>query len=174
MRGALRTVIVSVVASGATATLLYACGVRIVVTDSVPRGAYKRDTKAVARRGDYVFVCLPPAVVADAMRRNAVAFPLAGGGRGDCAGGIVPLVKRVVALSGDVVEFSDRGVAIAGQMLPDSGVVNARVEHFPFGRYELGAGQAWVLGRGRSWDSRFFGTVAIDAVATPLLLVDRP
>ena len=79
----------------------------------------------------------------------------------------LPLLKRVVALAGDVVSVSSSGVTVNGKLLPNS----APLSHDEAGRplaiaqldqFRLGAEQAFLMGvTPTSWDSRYFGPVAL-------------
>jgi conjugative transfer signal peptidase TraF len=75
----------------------------------------------------------------------------------------LPLLKRVVALAGDVVSVSSSGVSINGQLLPNSAPLfddeagrplkMAKLDHC-----RLGTDQAFLMGvTTTSWDSRYFG-----------------
>src|ERR1700681_1274088 len=79
----------------------------------------------------------------------------------------LPLLKRVVALAGDVVSVSSSGVSINGQRLPNSAplfhdeagrpLAMAQLDHF-----RLGTDQAFLMGvTTTSWDSRYFGPVPL-------------
>ena len=79
----------------------------------------------------------------------------------------LPLLKRVVALAGDVVSVSSSGVSINGQLLPNSAplfhdeagrpLAMAQLDHFT-----LGTEQAFLMGvTPTSWDSRYFGPVSL-------------
>jgi conjugative transfer signal peptidase TraF len=79
----------------------------------------------------------------------------------------LPLLKRVVALEGDVVSVSSSGVSINGQFLPNSAplfydeagrpLAMAQLDHF-----RLGSDQAFLMGvTPTSWDSRYFGAVSL-------------
>ena len=79
----------------------------------------------------------------------------------------LPLLKRVVALAGDMVSVSSSGVIINGQLLPNS----APLSHDEAGRplamaqldqFRLGTDQAFLMGvTPTSWDSRYFGPVLL-------------
>jgi len=86
----------------------------------------------------------------------------------------LPLLKRVVALAGDVVSVSSSGVSINGQLLPNSAplfhdeagrtLAMAQLDHF-----RLGPDQAFLMGvTPNSWDSRYFGPVALSRCSAPL------
>ena len=79
----------------------------------------------------------------------------------------MPLLKRVVALAGDVVSISSSGVTINGELLPNSAPLShdeagrplamAQLDHFT-----LGTDQAFLMGvTPSSWDSRYFGPVPL-------------
>src|SRR5258707_3475364 len=79
----------------------------------------------------------------------------------------LPLLKRVVALAGDVVSVSSSGVSINGQLLANSAplfhdeagrpLAMAQLDHF-----SLGTDQAFLMGvTPTSWDSRYFGPVPL-------------
>lgn len=79
----------------------------------------------------------------------------------------LPLLKRVVALSGDIVSVSSSGVTVNGKLLPNSAplvrdeagrpLAMAQLDHFT-----LGTEQAFLMGVTQtSWDSRYFGPVPL-------------
>jgi conjugative transfer signal peptidase TraF len=79
----------------------------------------------------------------------------------------LPLLKRLVALEGDVVSVSSSGVSINGQALPNSAppfhdeagrpLAMTQLDHF-----RLRPDQAFLMGvTPTSWDSRYFGPVPL-------------
>ena len=79
----------------------------------------------------------------------------------------LPLLKRVVALGGDVVTVFSSGVSVNGELLANSAPLShdeagrplavAQLDHF-----RLGTDQAFLMGVTlTSWDSRYFGPVAL-------------
>jgi conjugative transfer signal peptidase TraF len=79
----------------------------------------------------------------------------------------LPLLKRVVALAGDVVSVSSSGVSINGELLPNSAplfddetgrpLTMAQLDHF-----KLETDQAFLMGvTPTSWDSRYFGPIPL-------------
>jgi conjugative transfer signal peptidase TraF len=96
---------------------------------------------------------------------------------GRCPGDYTPLLKEVVGLPGDVVEFDGSRVYINGQVLARSeiywlGMNSLEISHV------IKAGSIWVVGTGsnRSFDSRYFGDISItniSGVAEPILVLER-
>lgn len=122
-------------------------------TPSLPLGLYKIEKGLQPVRGDVVSFC--------------PSSPMPFMPPGPC-NGVAPLMKEVVAVSGDVVEVAADQVLVNGAALPQSASIQ-RSEAFPgisiphaYGRFNLSAGQLWVFGSGdpvRSFDSRYFGVV---------------
>lgn len=137
-------------------------GFRINTTPSEPIGLWRilpRDRDAAV--GDMVFVCLPRSDLVDEARKRGYLR------RGLCASGYAPLIKTVVAVSGQQVEII-RSVRIDGAEIPHSAV--ARLD---------GIGRPLIAARGErippghvflhspfpgSWDSRYFGSVPASSI----------
>jgi conjugative transfer signal peptidase TraF len=94
------------------------------------------------------------------------SLAISGGYRssGSCQDGALPLVKPVVADSGDIVEFSAGGMAVNGRLLPNSAPLTTDSKGrplipWPFGRYTVAPGTVWVASSysPKSFDSRYFG-----------------
>ena len=89
----------------------------------------------------------------------------------------LPLLKRVVALAGDVVSVSSSGVSVNGRLLPNSAplfhdeagrpLAMAQLDHF-----RLRPDQAFLMGvTPTSWDSRYFGPVSLSGCSGSLVPV---
>lgn len=135
-----------------------AAGYRINLTASLPIGLWRITDDIGA--GTYVTACVPPAIP---MMRVAVArgyLPY-----GTCPGGYAPLLKQVVAVSGDTVALTVDAVAVNGQVLSNTKTLNAtgpqRLPVFPRGTYHVGADEFWLIANHnpRSFDSRYFGAL---------------
>jgi conjugative transfer signal peptidase TraF len=94
---------------------------------------------------------------------------------GACADGGAPLLKPVVATSGDVVNMSADGISVNGVHVASTAPLptdtkGRPLSHCPFGRYAVPAGMVWVASsyNGRSFDSRYFGPVPMTAIRNRL------
>jgi len=86
---------------------------------------------------------------------------------GVCRDGAAPLLKPVVARSGDVVELSARGISVNGVFLSNTAPLSTDtkgrpLEAWPFGRYVVAPESVWVAStyHPRSFDSRYFGPIS--------------
>jgi len=83
-----------------------------------------------------------------------------------CPDGAVPLLKPIVARAGDVVEVTNTGLAINGELLPESAPLRRdgagrELHPWPAGRYKVEAGTVWVAStyNAGSFDSRYMGPI---------------
>ena len=90
---------------------------------------------------------------------------------GVCADGAAPLLKPVIAQPGDVVEVLPAGLSVNGRRLPNTAPIEADTKGrtlaaWPAGKYEVRPGTIWVASsyNRRSFDSRYFGPIALAAV----------
>jgi conjugative transfer signal peptidase TraF len=100
---------------------------------------------------------------------------------GACHDGAAPLLKPVIARSGDMVELSARGMSVNGVLLPNTAPLSKDtkgrpLEAWPFGSYLVAPETVWVASsyHPRSFDSRYFGPVSTAAIRErlkPLLTV---
>jgi conjugative transfer signal peptidase TraF len=97
-----------------------------------------------------------------------------------CPDGFSPFIKPVVAWPGDTVEASAAGIAVNGQMLPNTATIDhdstgRKIHPFPAGKYRVRDGELWVVSSfsPRSFDSRYFGPIPLRSVhrwVRPLLV----
>ncbi|MDR0275557.1 MAG: conjugative transfer signal peptidase TraF [Burkholderiaceae bacterium] len=137
---------------------LHAMGLRINLSSSEPLGLYwmhpyQGNTLA---KGDLIEFC-------PAIRQQDFPFTL----RGACPGGVMPFLKEVIGVPGDLVQVTDQGVSVNGQAIADSQpkdhseVTQKPLPHWR-GQTTLRAGQYWVYGSGdtkNSFDSRYYGPI---------------
>jgi conjugative transfer signal peptidase TraF len=142
---------------GAALLLALPLRLRINTSASLPRGLYRLVAPALVRSSIVLF-CPPPA--AARLARDRGYLP-----PGRCPEGVQPLGKMILALPGDSVEISSRGLAVDGVAIPGSqprlaDSAGRPLSPAPFGAYRLGPRQVWVYApHPRSFDSRYFGPV---------------
>ncbi len=137
--------------------LFLSSGFRLQLTGSGPRGIWQFKDSDLAL-GSWVAICAEPPIAMMARERGYLA-------KGPCTGDVTPMLKRVAALPGDVVDLGPAGVAINGQLLPGTPVLPTDREgrplpHPDWGQYAVAPGTLWVINTKRdSFDSRYFGPV---------------
>lgn len=129
------------------------------ITPSEPVGFY-RLVPGGAARDALVLLKQPHDSAASVLRRYVPAN--------------LPLIKRVAAIPGDVVEVGGHAVYVNGIAWPDSAPLTHDEEGrplrpYPFGTYRVRAGQIWVMSNNpRGLDSRYFGPVPATSVISRL------
>jgi len=152
-----------------------ASGLRVNLTDSMPRGIYRIGPHPLTlRSGDVVATCIPLAIAQAGRRRRYL-------GSGRCPGGVEPLLKIVAATAGDTVMVDSRGVTINNRALPDSKYLTSDragrpLDHWTNDRYLMHSGETWLYSPFRySWDSRYWGPVPTSDIlgtAAPLFIFE--
>lgn len=126
-------------------------------SQSMPRGIYRVTSEPIGR-GAIVGACLPERYGALARERGYLDG-------GSCPGGVRPVMKRVAAIPGDIVEVGLGGVRINGEALANTALVNAdargRAVPNQSGSWRVGEGEYWLIANrvAGSLDSRYFGPV---------------
>jgi conjugative transfer signal peptidase TraF len=138
----------------ATFQLSGALGLRINTSPSLPVGLYFTTADAKANLVEFC----PAEPFATLAIVRGYRDP------GTCRDGAAPLLKPVVAKSGDVVEVSERGISVNGALLPNTAPLatdtkGRHLEAWPSGCYVVEPGTIWVASsyHPRSFDSRYFG-----------------
>lgn len=146
----------AVLAVGGVAAVFALAGIRVNASASLPIGLYRTTSDRTAKLVE--FCPAEPYANLSASRGYR--------GRGNCPDGAEPLMKPIVAVQGDVVDVSPQGVAVNGGSLPNSRPLpfdtkNRSLNHWPFGKYRVSPGTAWVISsfNSRSFDSRYFGPI---------------
>jgi type IV secretory pathway protease TraF len=82
-----------------------------------------------------------------------------------------PLIKSLAAFPGDTIRTTPEGTYVNGRLQPDSAIPEDTQgwQPYRFGTYTLGHCQYWALGTGDSLDSRYWGPVSCDDIATPII-----
>jgi conjugative transfer signal peptidase TraF len=134
-------------------------GMRVNVSRSLPMGLY-----IVSGTGKLVEFCPSEPFASMAIVRGYRT-------RGMCPDGGAPLLKPVVASAGDVVDVSVSGIIVNNVPVPNTAPLSADTEgrslaHWPFGRYTVPPECVWVASsyNPRSFDSRYFGPLAVRAI----------
>lgn len=151
----------------------------INVSPSMPMGLYVRTSVNSLRAGDIVAVCLR-----DRAHRKFVAMALSRGyiwndRLGSCAVGawrFAPLVKRIVAVSGDTVQIGRSGIFVNGRREQQSRPlrVDSKGRALPQVRLSVRVprGEYVIEGENpRSYDSRYFGLVPREDILERLKLL---
>jgi len=132
-------------------------GLRLNDSPSMPTGLYVR-TSSASNASLVVFCPVDPFARLSAERGYR--------SRGNCPDGAEPLAKPAVARPADVVELSAKGMAVNGQLLPNTAPLatdsaGRPLPHWPFGRYVVAPGTLWLASsyNPRSFDSRYIGPV---------------
>lgn len=136
-------------------------------TTCMPIGFYQRGpVPRHLKVGDRVFFC--PPVTGPAMHQAITArwLSFAPHGKWDCADHLMPFMKFVVALPGQTVDVTKKGVIANGKILPNSKVVTSiwdgklKVIHLPYGKYTVPKGMFWEYAPGnKAYTSAYYGPV---------------
>lgn len=168
----IRVLSIIVVAAFLVLACVYAAGLRINTTKSIPLGIYWITGDEV-KKNSYVIFC-PPAEESflEAKKRGYLTT-------GFCDGSLGYMMKKVLAAKGDTVLFSVSGVQVNGELLPLSARFTAdkfgRVMPSPLpGPHVLKEDDLLLMSdvNPKSFDSRYFGLVSskqIKSVITPVL-----
>ena len=147
----------------ALAGIAHHAGIRVNLTDSIPRGLYRVVDRSLAR-GSIVLVCLPKAAADLGRARGYIPS-------GACDDGSAPVGKPIAAVQGDTVQVLDRGVVVNGALLSNSAPLERDSDGRPLPRlpmvlHILTSNEVWLLSShsARSYDSRYFGPVAASRV----------
>lgn len=154
------------------AWMLYAQGLRINTTASIPLGFYKISNKSL-EKGDYVTFCPPQKqVFRQALNRGYLHS-------GFCHGGFGHVMKKIVASTNDFISISSSGVAVNGILLAYSKPLVKDNNNLPLPTLEITNHQLTdfelLLMTDQSinsFDGRYFGLIdrkQIDAVIIPIL-----
>lgn len=126
----------------------------VVVTPSVPMGVW-RITHTPLTRGVFIRFCLPDTQINEDIHRK---IP-----RGWCSNGLMPMLKPIVAVGGDVVAINNRHVFINGHEIEPNGSIPKDAPFPPSftGSYTLKQDELWVQStyHPHSVDSRYFGPI---------------
>ena len=156
-----RIAITSLIAMIATFQLCGILGLRINGSPSLPVGLYITSSES---RANLVEFC-PAEPFARLALSRGYRHP------GACSDAGAPLLKPLVARAGDLVNVSPAGISVNGRLLPNTRPLHTDTKgrpltSWPQGRYTVEHGFIWVASSysPRSFDSRYFGPVAINSI----------
>ena len=143
------------------AWIVYLSGARINRTHSLPKGLYWVVNKE-PERGDIVTFWPDDSEAFRMARERGYIIPGQHNDRG--AGGYDLMLKKLLALPGDVVSFTDSGVVVNGDLIPntrpfDHDRIGDPLPVIRLDNYRLLDGEALFLSDHlpRSFDARYFG-----------------
>ena len=143
----------------ALAFILFAAGLYVNTTRSIPVGLYQLSDLPVGK-GEYVIFCPPESPLFDEARERGYI------GAGFCPGNYGYMMKRVLAVAGDVVASSEEGIIVNGHLLSASAPREADsagriLPRYTFSDYTLKASELLLMSdvSWASFDARYFGPV---------------
>ena len=137
-------------------------------TESMRPGLYWLSPGERVERGDVAIACVPSAFAQWALSAGVLKVD-------PRCDGVEPVLKRVVAVEGDQVTLTQRGVFVNGHLEPDSQrrrVFRDRpIPAVNLGNVRLRAGETLLLGdhRSASFDGRYFGVT--DRMLGPAFMI---
>lgn len=158
-RFAIRVLVAGIVLIGGIASVFAVGGYRINTTPSFPLGLWQIEPlRRDIAIGDTVFICPPMDREPFQLARERAYLP-----HGLCDGGVAPLIKTVVAVSGQIVTIRGSQVYIDGHELGASSILAKDGQGRPMIAYAGGI----VPPRSvfihsdfvASYDSRYFGPI---------------
>jgi conjugative transfer signal peptidase TraF len=136
-------------------------GMAINLSPSMPRGVYLTRPVSEPKIGDWVSLCIPSDSAP--VYRSRGYLPESS----RCPSGLAPVMKPIVATSGDIVSIEHDGIRVNDLLIPNSPIFdtdsNGRsISHLPLGwSSRLAASEYFVLAtfHPRSLDSRYYGPI---------------
>lgn len=123
---------------------------------------YTTDKKPT--KGDIVIACLPDKIAKLGLLRGYLM-------NGTCPNGAIPVLKRVIASDGDLVEVEERGIRVNGVEIKQSKILtkdsrNRKLTSVLGQSFLLGENEIWLFGENskNSWDSRYYGPININQI----------
>jgi len=152
-------------------TISSVLGIRVNTSASIPLGFYYTSDK-LAEKGDYVIFCPPHIPVFEMAKERGYILA------GFCTGGYGYVMKKIVAVGGDLVSSTERGIMVNGEVLPLTKSLEFDKQERLLPQYKisstLSSDQFFLMSdvSKNSFDSRYFGAInnlQIEGVITPLL-----
>lgn len=166
-RLALLTGLGAIAIAVAIAAALLLSGSRLCLSPSAPPGLYVPSDLPL-ERGAWVQLCMPEPVVSFGRERG---YHPSGWPPARCSDGSAPVLKRLAAVAGDLVEVGEQGVAVNGVLLPHTRPLPVDSAGRPLPwlaglRLRVPEGECWVYSDTipNSWDSRYYGPLPASAI----------
>lgn len=160
-----RVMVVVTIAAIAPFLIVGLVGIRINASPSLPMGLYEKTFDAHATLVEF---CPPEPYARIALERGYRSS-------GNCPDGAEPLMKPLIAIAGDIVDVSARGLAVNGVLLPNTAPKTKDTRDRPmrlwhYGRYRVASDSVWVASSYNAWsfDSRYFGPIPVSIIRNRL------
>lgn len=131
---------------------------------SFPLGLYVKKHRLPVK-DDLMLVCPPDKpIFREALRRRFLS-------PGFCPAGTVAIIKRLVAVTGDVIRIAEEGVYVNGERLENSQRQDFRLadmEPLPIERILTNEEILLMSPHPMSFDARYFGVLHASVIVTPL------
>lgn len=167
-----------VVFFGGGGYLAHHSGFVINYSGSMPYGLYKakKVSSEKLKKGMDVLVCLPDQAINEGFKQGYLHKDKR------CANGAEPLIKKIIAVNGDVVIASDNTIVVTSHdvsqryfaPMQTNSLSGKRVKSWLKKKTFLLKNHVWVYGAYHSdysWDSRYFGPIQNDYVLAQLVPV---
>jgi conjugative transfer signal peptidase TraF len=145
-------------------------GLTINITPSMKEGFYVKTGGAI-KRGDIVAACLIDPYKSIGLKNHYIE-------KGTKCDGVVPVIKRILAIPGDNVLLTSNNIIVNNIAFPfktlstdSSGRI---LNIYPRGKYFHLTGY-WLIGTGseKSWDSRYWGPVYANQILYKLTSISQ-
>ncbi|HAU0665193.1 TPA: conjugative transfer signal peptidase TraF [Legionella pneumophila] len=173
MSAIISTLLIGLIAVGA---LFHAMGFRINLTESIPIGLYRIDSKA-SIKNSYVIFC-PDDRESFRLARNRGYID-----HGLYCNGYGYLMKKVVAISGDILSVTNEGVFVNQILTPYSKPklqdgMKRSLPHWQVMNYQLQKDEVMTMTSQSEWsfDGRYYGLVhtgQIKGMITPIWVINK-
>ncbi|HBC3902244.1 TPA: conjugative transfer signal peptidase TraF [Vibrio parahaemolyticus] len=142
---------------------LYTAGYRLNLTHSYPLGFYQLSKTNQYQQGDLVAFCPPPsATIEQALKREYLKY-------GTCKSGSTPLIKKIMAISGDHLSFDGvvrkNGKPLARFLVHSADSHHRELPHLK--AFTLTDDEFFMMSDyapENSFDSRYFGAIPKSAI----------
>jgi conjugative transfer signal peptidase TraF len=133
-------------------------GAKINLSCSFPLGIYW-DTGTAAKKQDLVYFAPPTTPVFEMAKSRGYIDP-------NLFGGYQPMIKQIVAESGDIISVTDQGVIVNGSSITNTGplttdVTGRRLPLYRISNYQMQSDEVLLISdlNPTSFDARYFGPI---------------